>query len=183
MPPRNTQSDAALLPHLDAAFNLARWILGNDHDASDVLQDAYARALRAFDTFRGGDARPWFLQIVRNAAFSHLRANRRPLADLLDHDDPIDDSLPDPAAALTLTEDLQCLKNAIAQLSPPHREIVVLREIEGLPYKDIAHITATSIGTVMSRLSRARRCLHQLLAPHLEPTPDPEVSSLDRGPS
>jgi RNA polymerase sigma-70 factor (ECF subfamily) len=178
LPPRHPQSDELLLPHLDAAYNLARWILGNDHDAADVLQDAYARALRAFPSFRGADARPWLLQITRNAAFSHLRAHRHPHADLLDHDDPVDDSSPDPAAALSLTEDLAALQSALAQLPPPHREIIVLRELEGLPYKDIAAITATSIGTVMSRLSRARTRLHQLLAPtlHQDFTPSPEAS-------
>ena len=148
--------EQTVLPHLDAAYNLARWLTRNDHDAQDVLQDAMLRAFRHFGTLRG-DARPWLLAVVRNACFTWLQANRpadvEPLADVPD------DSLPGPEAAVARSVDRRLMNEAIAALPVQFREVLVLRELEDLPYRDIARIAGIPIGTVMSRLARARRQL------------------------
>jgi RNA polymerase sigma-70 factor (ECF subfamily) len=150
-----------VLPHLDAAYNLARWLTRNDHDAEDVVQEAMLRAYRYVGGLRG-EARPWLLAIVRNACMTWLRANRpAELAGALDAE-ALEDR-PDPGDgpdALLLREvDRRILNEAIAALPQPFREVLVLRELEDLAYKDIARITGAPIGTVMSRLSRARRLL------------------------
>jgi RNA polymerase sigma-70 factor (ECF subfamily) len=145
-----------VLPHLDAAYNLARWLTRNDHDADDVVQEAMLRAFRHFDSLRG-DARPWLLAVVRNACFSWLQANRP--ADVEPLDDVADDSLPGPEAAVARSVDRRLLNEAIAALPVQFREVLVLRELEDLAYRDIARIAGIPIGTVMSRLARARRQL------------------------
>ena len=150
-----------VLPHIDAAYNLARWLTRNDHDAEDVLQDAMLRAYRFFGGLRG-EARPWLLAIVRNACWSWLQANRP--ADLAAIDEP-DADAPGPEALVMREIDRRALNEAIAALPVPFREALVLRELEDLSYKEIARIAGVPIGTVMSRLSRARRLLAETLRP------------------
>jgi RNA polymerase sigma-70 factor (ECF subfamily) len=154
--------EQTVLPHLDAAYNLARWLTRNDHDADDVLQEAMLRAYRHFGGLRG-EARPWLLAVVRNACWSWLQANRPADVEPLD-DDIADDSLPGPEAALARTLDRRRLNEAIAALPAQFREVLVLRELEDLSYRDIARVAGIPIGTVMSRLARARRLLAESLS-------------------
>ena len=156
---------------MDAAYNLARWLTGNDHDAEDVLQETMLRTFMYFDGFRGGDARSWVLKIVRNTCFTWLQTNRpgeiaaMAAEELEDRAPPISDSglADDPETlALRRTAALQ-LNNAIATIPAAFREVVVLREMEGLSYKEIATIVDAPVGTVMSRLARARAELRRIL--------------------
>ncbi|MGC2520127.1 MAG: sigma-70 family RNA polymerase sigma factor [Burkholderiales bacterium] len=169
MSDRQHRFEQTVLPHLDAAYNLARWLTRNDHDAQDVVQDAVLRAFRFFDGFRGGEARPWLLAIVRNACFTWLRENRpAELAGSLDDQGGdgfhlAEDPGPGPEALAQRSLDKRMLNEAIAALPPQFREALVLRELEDLSYKDIARIIDVPIGTVMSRLARARRLLSQSL--------------------
>ena len=157
----------AVLPHLDAAYNLARWLTGNDHDARDVVQDACLRAYRSIGQLRGASARPWLLAIVRNACFSWLKANRpAEVAGSLDDAERAgstarEDTTPGPEALALENLDRRVLNDAIAALPAPYREVLILRELEELSYHDIANVTGAPIGTVMSRLSRGRRLLAQ----------------------
>jgi RNA polymerase sigma-70 factor (ECF subfamily) len=150
---------------MDAAFNLARWILRNEHDAEDAVQDAYLKAYRAFGGFRGGEGRPWLLAIVRNVCYSRMRSVRREGAaerfDEAAHGG--DDSLAETNAALWREVKSEQLQAAMERLPEEFREVVVLHELEGLPYREIASVTGVPIGTVMSRLSRARRRLESEL--------------------
>lgn len=160
-----------VLPHLDAGYNLARWLLRGDTQAEDAVQEAALRAMRYFDTLRDGDARPWFLGIVRNTCFDALaRARQWPQAQMPDDDswDIEGGSGPGPEEALYEREIGARVDAAIRALPPPLREVVVLRELEGLDYAAIARIAGVPVGTVMSRLSRARERLRQALAPDLE---------------
>ena len=161
-----------MLPHLGAAYNLARWLVRDAHDAQDVVQDAMVRALRHFGGFRGGDARPWLLAIVRNAAFAWLGA-RRPHEAVVD-DDQLDAALAgsagyaapaDPESLAIARAQRREIDAAIAALPIAFREALVLRELEEMSYRDIARITDVPIGTVMSRLSRARALLAAALRP------------------
>jgi len=166
---RRERFERMVAPHASAAYNLARWLTRNDHDAEDVLQEAMLRAYRHFAGLRG-EARPWLLAVVRNACWSWLQANRP--ADIEPLDDEIaDDALPGPEAALARSLDRRLLNEAIAALPVQFREVLVLRELEDLPYRDIARIAEIPIGTVMSRLARARRLLGEsmrlLAAPRL----------------
>ncbi len=158
--------EQVVLPHLDAAHNLARWLTRNDHDAEDVVQESYLRAFRFFDGFRGGDARAWLLTIVRNTCFTWLHQNRPQEAttafDEEIHSDP-DEAL-NPEELLLQTADSRLLQKALEELPVKFREVVVLRELEGLSYKEIAEIAGIPLGTVMSSLARARRRLHHTLA-------------------
>ncbi len=154
-----------VLPHLDAAFNLARWLVGSEPDAEDVVQDAYVRAMRGFDGLRGSDARPWILAIVRNASLTWLGRNRpQTLAEPLEEEAHADRSEPSPEDAALVAADARAVQQALAELVPRHREMIVLRELEGLSYREIAAVTGTPIGTVMSSLSRAREALRRRLA-------------------
>lgn len=156
---------AVALPHLDAAFNLARWLTGSAADAEDVVQEAMVRALTYFPSFRGGSPRAWILQIVRNTAYGALKARRgeRLAAHTsLDETGGIED-IPDladgPEKSLILADDLIRIDALIEALPTELRETLVLRELEELSYREIAQVTAVPIGTVMSRLWRARRML------------------------
>jgi len=153
---RRARFEQAILPHMDAAYNLARWLTRDEHDARDVVQDAALRAYRFVDGLRG-EPKPWFLALVRNACMDWLKANRP--AEVVDADAP-ETADPDTPETLALrATDRRLLNEALAALPAHFREALVLRELEDLAYKDIARITGVPIGTVMSRLSRARRLL------------------------
>jgi RNA polymerase sigma-70 factor (ECF subfamily) len=151
-----------ILVHLDAAYNLARWLTRSDHDAQDVVQDACIRAFRAFDQFRGGDPRAWLLTIVRNVSLTWNK-NRKGTKELDDELYEPSDDQPDPQAILLRAADAQRVREAIEQLPSDLRSVIVLREMEGLSYKQIAGAAEVPIGTVMSRLARARQRLAVLL--------------------
>ncbi len=154
---------AEVLPHLDAAYNLARWLVRDATAAEDVVQNAMVRALKHFSTFRGENPRAWLLAIVRNAAYTWMAARRRdpePLAEDADESHlATPDPGPDPEAMLGAEEERAHLGRMLAALPPELRECLVLRELEEMSYQEIAEITAVPIGTVMSRLWRARRIL------------------------
>jgi RNA polymerase sigma-70 factor (ECF subfamily) len=153
---RRARFERIVVPHVSAAYNLARWLTRNDHDAEDVAQEAMLRAYRHLDTLRG-EARPWLLAIVRNACFTWLRANRP--AEVQPLEDDVADALPGPETSAGRAMDQRLLNDAIAALPVQFREVLVLREQEDLSYRDIARIAEIPIGTVMSRLARARRLL------------------------
>jgi RNA polymerase sigma-70 factor (ECF subfamily) len=152
-----------VLPHLDAAFNLARWVLRGRSDAEDVAQEAMLRAFRFFRGFHGGDARAWLLQIVRNSCYSWLEKNR-PMELTTEFDEQL---YPQPSVtpeSLAIAGDnRERLTRALEDLPPRFREVLVLRELEGCSYKEIAAITSMPIGTVMSALARARQRLQRTL--------------------
>lgn len=162
----------AVLPHLDSAYNLARWLTRSDADAEDVAQESVLRAYRFFDRFRGGDARPWLLGIVRNTFYSWYERNREQRAST-----PFDEALHgaalaedaaqpdgDPEAVLLRKEERGRLRRALESLALEFREVLVLRELEDLSYKEIAALIDAPMGTVMSRLARARKQLAEALA-------------------
>ena len=156
--------EAVVLPHLDAAHNLARWLVADASLAQDVVQDAALRALDYFGSFKGGDARAWLLRIVRNAAYDALAHRRRHRADSLDAtpEGPVQelaDPADDPEMVLTRRQSIEGLDRALAALPVELRECLVLRELEEMSYREIAHIAGVPVGTVMSRLWRARRAL------------------------
>jgi RNA polymerase sigma-70 factor (ECF subfamily) len=159
---KQARFESTVLIHIDAAHNLARWVLRNDQDAEDVVQDACLRAYRSYETLRG-EARPWFLRIVRNAAYD---LSGRPKTTSLD-DIPMgvsaDDPAGDPVASVFRSADIALVQEALAALPDDAREILVLRDLEGLSYREISTIQDVPIGTVMSRLSRARRRLQTQL--------------------
>jgi RNA polymerase sigma-70 factor (ECF subfamily) len=161
-----TRFEQTILPHDEAAYNLARWLTGNDHDARDVVQEAYLRAYQFFSGFRGGDGRAWLLAIVRNTCYTWLERNRgREGAVSFDEEAHGAVTPPDgPEASALRQEDVGSLRRALDELPPEFREAIVLRELEGLSYKEIAAVVGVPLGTVMSRLARARERLHQRLA-------------------
>lgn len=166
---RRARFEALVLPHLDAAYNLARWLVRDANDAADVVQDALLRALRFFDGYRGGDVRAWLLAIVRNAAYAWLGA-RQPaelddaaLEQALDTESLWSEPVPDPETLAIRRGDAALVDAAIAALPIAFREVLILRELEDLSYRDIARVTELPMGTVMSRLARARRLLAQSL--------------------
>jgi RNA polymerase sigma-70 factor, ECF subfamily len=160
--------ETAVLPHLDAAYNLARYVTRNAHDAEDVVQDACLRALKYFDSFRGEEgtsARAWLLAIVRNTAYTwRRRGGVDPRATEFDetrHSDAVADDHPE--GELLRSDAKEALTRALDSLAPEFREVIVLRELEGLSYKEISEVAGVPVGTVMSRLSRARARLQQAL--------------------
>jgi RNA polymerase sigma factor (sigma-70 family) len=161
---RRERFENAMLPHLDAAYNLARWLTGSAADAEDAVQDACVRALTFFDGFRGVDGKAWLLTIVRNTCYDRLRKNRRltPLAAPEELDRARDRS-PGPEAEQLRLADERMLQEGLAALPAEYREALVLRELEGLPYREIAQVTGVPIGTVMSRLARGRKRLGEAL--------------------
>ncbi len=161
-----TRFEELALPHLDAAYNLARWLTGNDHDAEDVVQESYLRALKFFAGFRGENGRPWLLTIVRNTCYTWLRQNRmnEVTTDLEEEAQLADTTSVSPEAMLLAAARTESVQRALDQLPVEFREIVILRELEGLSYKEIAEIAAIPVGTVMSRLARARARLQKLLS-------------------
>lgn len=162
---RVTSYEEALLPHLDAAYNLARWLTRDERDAEDVVQEAYLRAFKHFDAFKGGDARPWLLAIVRNTYYTWIQRNRTSEA-ATPFDEEKDTHLsdvPDPETLLLKEADRQLIRRALRKLPAEFLEVIVLREFEELSYKEIAEVVQVPVGTVMSRLARARRRLAQLV--------------------
>jgi len=159
--------EAVVLPHLDAAYTLARYLTRSEHDAEDVVQDACLRALKYFESFRGEatGARAWLLTIVRNTAFSSHRRQRADGVvlefDEKQHSDAVAEEHPE--AALLRSGAKEALGRALDRLAPEFREVIVLRELEGLSYKEISDVAGVPVGTVMSRLSRARNRLQQAL--------------------
>ena len=159
--------ESIVLPHLDAAYNLARWLTRNDHDAEDVVQEAFMRALRYFDTMKGPEARPWLLRIVRNTCYTWLEKNRP--ADIV----PLDDSegaeegsrtaasadFDTPEVILLQSANRKLVNLALEELPAGFREVIVMREIEDMSYKEIAAVAGIPMGTVMSRLARGREML------------------------
>jgi len=184
--------ETAVLPHLDAAFNLARWLTGNDHDAEDVVQESYLRALKFFFGFRGGSSRPWLLTIVRNTCYTWMQHNRSPELTI-----PLDDQLHEveskdlnPEALLLQSADSQMVRQALEELPIEFREVLIMREMEDLSYKQISTIADLPIGTVMSRLHRGRRQLRELLQDYaaesglvrVAPDVDQQPSRAESGP-
>jgi RNA polymerase sigma-70 factor (ECF subfamily) len=158
--------EEALLPHLGAAYNLARWIMGNDQDAEDMVQEAYLRAYQYFGSYQGGNSRSWLLTIVRNTCYTWLRQNRSQELSL-DLEDEIftsDSEALDPESLFQHSLDHQLVRRALEKLPVEYRELIVLRELEGMAYKEIALMTKIPIGTVMSRLARGRQRLKDCLA-------------------
>lgn len=156
--------EQAVLPHLDNAYNLARWLTHNEQDAEDVAQEAYLRAFRFFPGFRGGDARAWLLKIVRNTCYTWLRANRQ-LRDATEFDENLfpPDSRANPEEVVLQNDSATLLRKALEKIPTNFREVLILRELEGMSYKEIADITCMPAGTVMSSLSRARGRLRQAM--------------------
>jgi RNA polymerase sigma-70 factor, ECF subfamily len=159
------------MPHLDAAYNLARWLTRNDTDAADVLQDAVLRALTYFDSYRGENARAWLLTIVRNTCFRWLERNRPaaviPLSGEVEAEaeaeaaKPGAEAPPDPESILLHRREAAMLNEIVAELPPLFREVLILREMEDLSYREISDILGVPLGTVMSRLARARGLLRE----------------------
>jgi RNA polymerase sigma-70 factor (ECF subfamily) len=159
--------EEVVLPHLDAAFNYARWLTKSDADAEDVVQDAAVRALRFFSSLRNDDARAWLLTIVRNAWYARFSKAGRTVQHAVFDD--VQDERPDveldPEALVIQRQAVEQMQRAIAELPVDFREVIVLRELEGLSYKEIAAVIGAPIGTVMSRLARGRERLLAIMAP------------------
>lgn len=156
-----------VIPHLDAAYNLARWLAGNEHDAQDIAQEACLRAFRFLGGFRGGNSRSWLLTIVRNTAYTWLKQNRPQAVVSLGEEEL--NEIEDPAGPANQSSmlhhaDRDVLRAALEALPAEFREVLVLRELEGLSYKEIADVADAPIGTVMSRLARARKQLQEYIS-------------------
>jgi len=162
--------EQAILPHMDAAYNIARWLTRNERDAEDMVQESYLRAFKFFEAFTGVNGRAWLLTIVRNTCYTWLQQNRA--RDLMtEFDEEIHSDASDawnPAARLIQETDGRMVRQALETLPAEYREVVVLRDLEGLSYKEIAEIAALPLGTVMSRLARARGRLKRVLSERMK---------------
>jgi RNA polymerase sigma-70 factor (ECF subfamily) len=160
-PAKLASFEQIMMPHLNAAYNLARWLTRNPQDADDIVQEAYLRAYRFFDGFSGGDGKPWLLAVVRNTFLTWVRNekgdNRMVAFDEAIHDRGLDE--PSAESRLVSTQHVASLRDCVAALQSEYREVLVLRELEDMSYREIAQVVAIPLGTVMSRLSRARRLL------------------------
>ena len=162
--------EKAVLPHLDAAYNLARWLTRDDADAEDVVQEAYLRAFKFFGGFHGEDGRAWLLGIVRNTSYTWMQRNRSPELNMPLDDEPREvegDDL-NPEELLLQKADAQTLRQAVEELPLEFREVLVLRELDEMSYKQIAAVADLPLGTVMSRLARARKRLQHILVGHTQ---------------
>ena len=169
---RSRYFETTIWPHLASAYNFARWMVRNHHDAEDVAQESLAKAFRSAETFRGTDVRPWLLAIVRNSALNFLsRNNRAKNEESQDMAEPVD-SAPDPETSLVQDRRREAVRAAIGRLPLEFREALLLREMEGMPYKEIASVLKVPRGTVMSRLSRARAQLVEELTVNREANDD-----------
>jgi RNA polymerase sigma-70 factor (ECF subfamily) len=158
-----------IMPHLDAAYNLAFWLVRNTSDAEDVVQEAFLRAFKFLDGFHGGNSRAWLLSIVRNASYDWLRANRKN-DEMIEFDEELhgpEAILSESEAIVTRTTQQQVVRQAIEDLPAGFREVTILRELEGASYREIAEIVKVPLGTVMSRLARARDQLQRCLPARL----------------
>ncbi len=163
--------DEVVLPHLDAAYRLARWLMRNEHDAQDVVQEASLRALRYFRTFTGGDGRAWFLRIVRNTCRGWRGHSFQALTDPFDEEQHTGTRpASDPETLLLQTDDATLIARAMRNLPDRSHQLLVLRELEGLSYRELADVIGIPLGTVMSRLSRAREALRDALDNELKPS-------------
>jgi RNA polymerase sigma-70 factor (ECF subfamily) len=166
---RRARFEQLVLPHLDAAYNLARWLTRNDHDAEDLVQEAYLRAYKFFDRFHGTNGRAWLLAVVRNTCYTWLKQHRAHELTASFNEEihgAASDAL-NPEKLLQQKATQQMLREALEELPVEFREVVVLRELEGLSYKEIAAVADIPLGTVMSRLTRGRDRLQQCLGPRL----------------
>lgn len=167
---RTRRFEAVALPHLNAAYNLARWLLRDDQAAEDVVQEAYLRGFRFFDSFRGGDARPWLLGIVRNRCYSWLE-DRGQEGESVEFDEERDSlvdfssgvGMADPESLLLRKLEQERIDRAIDGLPPVFREVIVLRELEAMSYEEISLVAGVPAGTVMSRLARGRALMRKAL--------------------
>ncbi len=151
------------MPHLNAAYNLARWLTRNSDDAEDLVQEAYLRAFRALDQFEGQNPKAWFLAVVRNTCLTWLkRKGKEPLVEFDEQSHGFDEA-PDAESVLVNQAALDSLNHCLEELPVEFREVIVLRELEELSYKDISEIAGVPIGTVMSRLARGRKRLQKCL--------------------
>jgi RNA polymerase sigma factor (sigma-70 family) len=164
-PDKFSRFERAILPHLDAAYNLARWLMRDENEAADVVQDACLRALRFIGGFRGGDGRSWLLAIVRNTCYSRLKrsAARENETEFDDEIHSSENETANPEVLVERSRDSETLRHALEELPEGFREIIVMRELEGMEYKEIAEVAGVPIGTVMSRLARARKRLQRAL--------------------
>jgi RNA polymerase sigma-70 factor (ECF subfamily) len=166
LPATGPSFDDIVLPHLGSAHRLARWLLRNEHDAEDAVQDASLRALRYFGTFTGGNGRAWFMRIVRNTCYAKRGRHAPAELDLFDEEHhTVDQALPDPETELLRADGAHQIERAIATLPPRARDLLVLRELEDLSYQELAGVLDIPTGTVMSALFRARRALRAALDP------------------
>ncbi len=166
---KQQQFEELIMPHLDAAYNLARWLTRNEYDAQDVVQDAFLRAFKFFDGFHGTNSRAWLLSIVRNTSYTWLQKNRKSELNT-EFDEELhgpDEVVGDSMAPLLNEGDREMVRQGIEGLAVEFREAIILRELEGMSYKEIAGITQVPVGTVMSRLARARKQLQKLLGERL----------------
>jgi RNA polymerase sigma-70 factor, ECF subfamily len=169
--------DDVVLPHLDAAYRLARWLMRSDSDAEDVVQDASLRAFKYFRTFTGGDGRAWFLRIVRNTCADRLGHRRGELLEPFDEEEHWNPRVaPSPETLLLQVDDATSIARAMRTLPDHFHRLLVLRELEGLSYRELAEATGVPIGTVMSRLSRARDALRSALRTELNLAPPPATT-------
>ena len=170
-PPTSANSgfEDVVLPHLDAAYRLARWLIRNEHDAEDIVQEASLRALRYFQTFAGRNGRAWFLRIVRNTCWSWRAQTARIATDVFDEDQHKGAQLTcDPETLLLHAADASLIDETLRNLPDRYRELLVLRELEGLSYQELADVLEIPIGTVMSGLSRARQAFRRALETRLK---------------
>jgi RNA polymerase sigma-70 factor (ECF subfamily) len=169
-PQRDRRDVALLVAYLDAAYNLARYLMRNEAEAEDVVQSAYVRAISHFDGFRGGDGRAWLLAIVRNSCYDRMRKRGA-----CSYETNFDETVHtggrqefDPETTLLMAERTELVRESLAELPPESREVLVLRELEQLTYREIAEVAGIPVGTVMSRLSRARLRMQRILAGYLQ---------------
>jgi RNA polymerase sigma-70 factor (ECF subfamily) len=169
--------EAQVMPHLDAAYRFARWLVRSSADADDIVQESILRAYRGFDALRGTDAKSWLLSIVRNChATAHRQQQRRAAVPLPEESDAehgyaMTATAPDPQHASIERDDERAFEQLMSRLSPEHREVLALRELEEMSYRDIATLTSLPIGTVMSRLARARAALKEVWLKQTEGEP------------
>src|SRR5436190_16535908 len=166
-PPGLADFERRIMPHLDAAYSLARFLVRNDQDAEDVVQEAALRAFRFFESFRGENSRAWFLRIVRNTSFTALKRHHTNEGNVVFDEElhGVENPPMDAGVVLDRAQDRQTVRAAIEALPAEFREAITLRELEGLSYKEIADIAGVPIGTIMSRLARGRRQLQMILNP------------------
>jgi len=179
MDQRTVRFEEVALPHLAAAYNLARWLIHNDQDAEDVVQESFMRAFKSFHGYYGGNSRAWLLTIVRNTCYTWLQKNR-----MLMLSDPIDDKIDelgldfaDPELLFLRSVDARIVRASLEELPVEFREVVVLREMEEMSYKDIANVVDLPLGTVMSRLARGRKRLQALLTKRMGKEASIELSA------